>query len=87
VFSGKDIPFRIYFVLRLLPFAKYTNGVVSLTPAARTSSVALLKSAHGQRHLCMNLPLTSSTDSDRKLCRLASGCCLGLPLNSIYART
>lgn len=31
--------------------------------------------------------LTSSTDNDHKLCKLAFGCCLGLPLNSIYAMT
>jgi hypothetical protein len=31
--------------------------------------------------------LTSSIDSDRKPYKLASGCCLVLPLNSIYVRT
>lgn len=35
-----DITFGIYFVLRLLPFAEYANGIVGFTPTARAGSVA-----------------------------------------------
>lgn len=39
-----DIPFGIYFILRLLAFTEDTNGIVGFAPTAGTRSVTLEQS-------------------------------------------
>jgi hypothetical protein len=84
----RDSPLRIDLVLRLLPLPKNANGIISFTPAARTSSVALFQVSHGhEANTQGDILLTSLIGSGHKLCRLVSLCFLGPPLNSIDART